>query len=103
MQVGVAAAIVVQMGMSQPTSVGGEDRFGGVVRHLQISVTDVEVQTDVGQRVEQLAKLRGGVVVEREAFDHQSDAIYLRGAKQSIQRRGIAIEVEAPDVPRGVP
>ena len=72
MQVLMAPTIIVQMDMPQPPSVRRQYLPGGIMRNLQIRVTNIQMQRHLGQAIQNFAELRRGVC-SRPA-DSQSSA-----------------------------
>jgi hypothetical protein len=56
-KVRAAAFIIVKMDMPQPGAVRGQQFVGGVVFHQEVAMTDVEVESQFWNRVEQFGEL----------------------------------------------
>jgi len=55
MQIGSAPLVVMQMHVTKPAAVGRQQLAHGTVNHHQIGMTDIQVEAELGKRIEQLS------------------------------------------------
>src|SRR5690242_2677431 len=66
MQIGCAAFVVVQVNVPQAGAIAGQKLFRRALHHQQVGVPNIEVESELRQRVEQLAELARSVEVSRQ-------------------------------------
>jgi hypothetical protein len=94
--------VVVQVHVPEPRSVRGEQLLDCALPNHQIRVTDIQMQTQLGQRIEQLAQLCRGVEVAGQILQHQTDAPMRRVGKQLGQSLQILLHKERARVHWGM-
>src|SRR5215204_4261763 len=90
MQIGGTALVVVKMDMFQARPISGKDFVRGVEIGEQVAMADVEVQSDFGERVENLAQLARGIETARQILDHHADAAVAPRLHEFAQAQQIA-------------
>jgi len=65
-----SALVVVQVHVTKPRPIRREQLLHGASNNPQVGVADVEMQAQLGQRIEQLSHLAGRVEVSGQVLQH---------------------------------